>query len=154
MQANEAVNSEIQTMSDDEEKKFTQSDLDRIVQDRHARDKAKYESLETEYNALKVKVAEYENASMDSLKAKVAASLKLPAGLAARLSGATEKELIDDGEKLLKELGPKPPVGGSGNPAGEVKKPLTRESVKAMNPQEIIDNMDRIKAQMKEGALK
>lgn len=141
-------------MSDDAEKKFTQADVDRIVQERLAREKAKYEELEAERDALKEKVGEYEKASLDTLKQTVATDLKLPPSLAGRLQGANEKELRADGEKLLKELGPKEPVGGAGNPAGEVKKPLTRESVKAMSPQEIIENMDQIKSQMKEGSLR
>jgi hypothetical protein len=139
---------------DDGEKRFTQADVDRIVQDRVAREKAKYEELEAERDALKEKVAEYEKTSLDSLKTKIATDLKLPPSLAGRLQGANEKELRADGEKLLKEIGPKEPVGGGGNPAGEVKKPLTREAVKAMKPDEIIANMDQIKSQMKEGSLR
>jgi len=139
---------------DDGDKKFTQADVDRIVQERLAREKAKYEELEAERDALKDKVAEYEKTSLDTLKQKVVSDLKLPPSLAGRLQGTTEAELKADGEKLLKELGPKEPVGGGGNPPGEVKKPLTREAVKAMKPDEIIANMDQIKAQMKEGTLK
>ena len=139
---------------DDGEKKFTQADVDRIVQARLDREKAKYEELEAERDALKEKVAEYEQTSLDTLKQKVATDLKLPPSLAGRLQGTTEAELKADGEKLLKEIGPKEPVGGGGNPAGEVKKPLTREAVKAMKPDEIIANMDQIKAQMKEGTLR
>jgi len=139
---------------DDGEKKFTQADVDRIVQDRLAREKTKYEELEAERDALKDKVAEYEKTSLDSLKQKIVVDLKLPPSLARRLQGTTEEELKADGEKLLKELGPREPVGGGGNPAGEVKKPLTREAVKKMTPDQIIANMDQIKAQMKEGTLR
>ena len=144
-------------MSDDAEKKFTQADMDRIVQERLAREKAKYadyDEIKAENEQLKTKLAENEAANLDTLKQKVAVDLKMPPTLAGRLQGASEKELRADGEKLLKELGPKEPVGGAGNPAGEVKKPLTREAVKAMTPQEIIENMDQIKAQMKEGTLR
>ena len=139
---------------DDGEKKFTQADVDRIVQDRLAREKTKYEELEAERDALKEKVSEHEKASLDSLKQKIVVDLKLPPSLARRLQGTTEEELKADGEKLLKELGPREPVGGGGNPAGEVKKPLTREAVKKMTPDQIIANMDQIKAQMKEGTLR
>ncbi|KQC16312.1 MAG: hypothetical protein APR56_08285 [Methanosaeta sp. SDB] len=144
-------------MSDDAEKKFTQADVDRIVQERVNREKAKYadyDGIKAENEQLKAKVAENEAANLDTLKQKVATDLKLPPGMAGRLQGTTEKELRADGEALLKELGPKEPVGGAGNPAGEVKKPLTREAVKAMTPQEIIENMDDIKAQMRDGTLK
>jgi hypothetical protein len=145
----------------DDEKKFTQADVDRFIQERLAREKAKYadyDEIKAENEELKAKLAEAEAAgkaaNLDTLKAKIATDLKLPPSLAGRLQGANEKELRADGEKLLKELGPKEPVGGAGNPAGEVKKPLTREAVKAMTPQEIIANMDQIKSQMKEGSLR
>ena len=144
------------SMSDDE-KKFTQADVDRIVQERLAREKAKYadyDEIKAENADLKAKLAEHESKTLDSLKQKIATDLKLPPSLAGRLQGKTEAELRADGEKMLKEIGPKEPVGGAGNPAGEVKKPLTREAVKAMKPDEIIANMDQIKAQMKEGTLR
>ena len=139
---------------DDGEKKFTQADVDRIVQDRVAREKAKYDEVVAENATLKEKVAEHEKTSLDSLKAKIATDLKLPPSLAGRLQGTNEAELKADGEKMLKEIGPKEPVGGAGNPPGEAKKPLTREAVEAMKPDEIIANMDQIKSQMKEGSLR
>ena len=145
-------------MTDDAEtKKFTQADVDRIVQERVNREKAKYadyDEIKAENADLKAKLAEHESKNLDSLKAKIATDLKLPPSLAGRLQGTTEAELKADGEKLLKEIGPKEPVGGAGNPPGEVKKPLTREAVKAMTPQEIIANMDQIKSQMKDGSLR
>ncbi|MDD5047879.1 MAG: hypothetical protein PHH09_03035 [Methanoregulaceae archaeon] len=141
----------------DDEKKFTQADVDRIVQERVNREKAKfadYDEIKAENEQLKAKIAENEATNLDSLKQKIATDLKLPPSLAGRLLGTNEAELKADGEKLLKEIGPKEPVGGGGNPAGEVKKPLTREAVKAMKPDEIIANMDQIKSQMKEGTLR
>jgi len=148
-------------MSSDDEKKFTQADVDRIVQERLNREKAKYadyEDLKAENAALKAKIAEAETAgkaaTLDTLKQKVVTDLKLPPSLAGRLQGATEEELKADGAKLLKELGPREPVGGGGQPPGDVKKPLTREAVKKMTPDQIIANMDQIKAQMKEGSLR
>jgi hypothetical protein len=141
----------------DDEKKFTQADVDRFIQERVAREKAKYadyDEIKAENADLKAKLADHESKNLDSLKAKIATDLKLPPTLAGRLQGTNEAELKADGEKLLKEIGPKEPVGGGGNPAGEVKKPLTREAVKAMKPQEIIEHMDQIKSQMKEGTLR
>jgi hypothetical protein len=141
----------------DDEKKFTQADVDRIVQERVNREKAKYadyDEIKAENEQLKAKIAENEASNLDTLKAKIATDLKLPPSLAGRLQGTTEAELKADGEKLLKEIGPKESVGGGGNPAGETKKPLTREAVKAMKPQEIIEHMDQIKSQMKEGTLR
>jgi hypothetical protein len=144
-------------MTDDAEKKFTQADVDRFIQERITREKGKYadyDEIKAERDALKEKVAEYEMTSLDSLKQKIATDLKLPPSLAGRLQGETEAELRADGEKLAKEIGPKEPVGGGGNPPGDVKKPLTREAVKKMTPDQIIENMDQIKAQMKEGSLR
>jgi hypothetical protein len=144
-------------MSSDDEKKFTQADVDRIVQERIAREKAKYadyDEIKAENEDLKAKIAENESATLENLKQKVVTDLKLPPSLAGRLQGATEEELKADGAKLLKELGPREPVGGGGQPPGDVKKPLTREAVKKMTPDQIIANMDQIKAQMKEGSLR
>lgn len=144
-------------MSSDDEKKFTQADVDRIVQERIAREKAKYadyDEIKAENEDLKAKIAENESATLENLKQKVVTDLKLPPSLAGRLQGSTEEELKVDGVKLLKELGPREPVGGGGQPPGDVKKPLTREAVKKMTPDQIIANMDQIKAQMKEGSLR
>ncbi len=144
-------------MSSDDAKKFTQADVDRIVQERIAREKAKYadyDEIKAENEDLKAKIAETESATLENLKQKVVTDLKLPPSLAGRLQGSTEEELKVDGVKLLKELGPREPVGGGGQPPGDVKKPLTREAVKKMTPDQIIANMDQIKAQMKEGSLR
>ena len=144
-------------MADDAELKFTQADVDRIVQERLSREKAKYadyDEIKAENEDLKAKIAENESATLENLKQKVVTDLKLPPSLAGRLQGATEEELKADGAKLLKELGPREPVGGGGQPPGDVKKPLTREAVKKMTPDQIIANMDQIKAQMKEGSLR
>ena len=141
----------------DDEKKFTQADMDRAIAERLAREKTKYadyDEIKAERDELKTKVADHEKISLEAARAKVVAELKLPPGMGTRLQGETEEELKADGAKLLKELGPREPVGGSGQPPGDVKKPLTREAVKAMTPDQIIANMDQIKAQMKEGTLK
>jgi len=141
-------------MSDDDEKRFTQADVDRIIQKRLDREAAKMEALEEENRTLKGQLEEYQKASLETLRQKVATDLKLPEPLAGRLQGKNEKELRADAAKLLEEIGPKEPSGAGGNPATDTKKPLTREAVKAMTPSEIIDNMDQIKAQMKDGTLK
>ncbi|MDF0591661.1 hypothetical protein [Candidatus Methanocrinis natronophilus] len=145
----------------DDEKKFTQADVDRIVQERLNREKAKYadyEDLKRENEDLKAKIAEAETAgkaaTLENLKQKVVTDLKLPPSLAGRLQGSTEEELKVDGAKLLKELGPREPVGGGGSPPGESVKPLTREAVKKMTPDQVIANMDQIKSQLKEGSLR
>ncbi|MDD3566307.1 MAG: hypothetical protein PHN90_11630, partial [Methanothrix sp.] len=58
----------------DDEKKFTQADVDRIVQERVNREKAKfadYDEIKAENADLKAKLAEHESKTLDSLKAKI-----------------------------------------------------------------------------------
>ena len=63
-----------------------------------------YEASEAKNVVLEGKLAEKE---LDALKTKVAAAVKLPAGLAGRLQGETEEELTEDAKLLAAEL-PKP----------------------------------------------
>ncbi len=46
-----------------------------------------------------------------------------------------------------------PAVGSGTAPPVGAKKPYTRADVKAMSPEEIIENMDQISAQLKDGSL-
>ena len=138
----------------DDEKKFSQADVDRIVQDRIAREKAKYDEVVNENTALKAKVGEYEKTSLDTLKQKIASEKKLPAALIKRLQGNTEAELQADADSLLKEIGAKEGDGTGGNPDSKNEKPLTKEAIKAMSPEEIQANLPKIKEQMKAGTLK
>ena len=90
-----------------------------------AEEQGEYKKL---YEATLAKVeeaeAEAKGLKLDALKTKVAAAVKLPAGLAARLQGETEEELTEDAKLLAAEL-PKPSfetdagkgTGGDGGPA-------------------------------------
>jgi len=138
----------------DDEKKFSQADVDRIIQTRLDREKAKYDEVVTENTALKAKVEEYEKTSLDTLKQKIASEKKLPAALIKRLQGNTEAELQADADSLLKEIGAKEGDGTGGNPDSKNEKPLTKEAIKAMSPEEIQANLPKIKEQMKAGTLK
>jgi hypothetical protein len=139
----------------DDEKKFSQADVDRIVQDRLAREKEKYTALAAENETLKATIAEHEKTTLDSLRKKVATDLKLPPNLSGRLQGKTEAELRADGESLLKDLGTDDKAkGGAGNPPGNDQKPITKESIKAMTPEEVQANLPKIKEALKAGALK
>lgn len=138
----------------DDEKKFSQADVDRIVQDRIAREKAKYDEVVNENTALKAKVGEYEKTSLDTLKQKIASEKKLPPALIKRLQGSTEAELQADADALLKEIGAKEGDGTGGNPDSKNEKPLTKEAIKAMSPEEIQANLPKIKEQMKAGTLR
>ena len=140
----------------DDEKKFTQEDVDRFIQERLAREKARYsdyDEIKAENADLKAKAEKAGRETLSALKIDVATAFKLPEKLASRLSGTSKEELEADAKKLLEEIGPKEPVGGAGSPASETKKPISRDAIKQMTPQQIIDNMDQIKAQMADGSL-
>jgi hypothetical protein len=99
-------------------KTFTQAEVDKIVRDRVARERAKY----ADYDDLKAAAAEgdksksqldkvseqlaaltkrAEAAEARETRAKVVASKKLPPSLAKRLQGSTEEELTADADELL-----------------------------------------------------
>ncbi|MCP1391213.1 MAG: hypothetical protein J5I35_00450, partial [Methanothrix harundinacea] len=77
-----AVNFGGNPLADDAELKFTQADVDRIVQERLSREKAKYadyDEIKAENMELKTKIAEAETtikaAALDSLKQKIVVDL-------------------------------------------------------------------------------
>jgi hypothetical protein len=101
-------------------KTFTQAEVNQIVKDRVARERAKY----ADYDDLKTaaadadksktqldKVSEQlaaltsraEQAEAREARAKVIAAKKLPASLAKRLQGTTEEELTADADELLSD---------------------------------------------------
>ena len=98
-----------------QEQSFTQADVDRIVNERLAREKTKY----ADYDDLKAKagnavtleerVAEIEKqakASEDrALRAEIANAKGLTASQAKRLIGSTREELEADADELLKDIG-------------------------------------------------
>jgi septal ring factor EnvC (AmiA/AmiB activator) len=158
----------------DEEKKFTQEDVDKIVQERLARERAKYADydqikaeleatrashaeLRAENVTLKAEIAERDGKMKDSemkaQKAEVARKAGLSEALADRIQGATPEEMEADALRLAEAMGPGPAVGTGTNPPTGAKRPLTRADVKKMSPDEITANWDQIKAQLKDGSL-
>lgn len=158
----------------DEEKKFTQEDVDKIVQERLARERAKYadyDQIKSELEATRASHAELrvENMSLKSelaerdrtmkaselklAKAEIAKKAGLSEALADRIQGATPEEMEADALRLAEAMGPGPAVGTGTNPPTGAKRPLTRADVKKMSPDEIIANWDQIKAQLKDGSL-
>lgn len=165
------------------DKKFSAQDVNRLVQKRLDRQKAKfadYDTLQHEHAAMKAELAKLKKAAASSskstgrrgdrkragdadgsegrrgaLRAKIRAAKKagLPASMATRLKGSDDESLLRDAEKLKKSLGPGPKVGTGTNPPKGAKRPLTRADIKKMSPDEIIKNMDQIKAQLKDGSL-
>ena len=165
------------------DKKFSAQDVNKLVQKRLDRQKAKfadYDQLRDEHAAMKAELAKLKKAAASSsddtegrgkkkragdadgsegrrgaLRAKIRAAKKagLPASMATRLKGSDDESLLRDAEKLKKSLGPGPKVGAGTNPPKGAKRPLTRTDIKKMSPEEIIKNMDQIKAQLKDGSL-
>ena len=165
------------------DKKFSAQDVNKLVQKRLDRQKAKfadYDQLRDEHAAMKAELAKLKKAAASSsddtegrgkkkragdadgsegrrgaLRAKIRAAKKagLPASMATRLKGSDDESLLRDAEKLKKSLGPGPKVGTGTNPPKGAKRPLTRADVKKMSPDEIIKNLDQIKAQLKDGSL-
>ncbi len=165
------------------DKKFSAQDVNKLVQKRLDRQKAKfadYDQLRDEHAAMKAELAKLKKAAASSsddtegrgkkkragdadgsegrrgaLRAKIRAAKKagLPASMATRLKGSDDESLLRDAEKLKKSLGPGPKVGTGTNPPKGAKRPLTRADIKKMSPDEIIKNMDQIKAQLKDGSL-
>jgi len=157
-----------------EEKFFTQADLDRIINDRlkserrKADEKAaeaarKAQAEEAEKNGEWKVLAEQRQAELeklaDMLKVKelnelrmtIAKKVGIPDALAVRLIGETEDDIMADAVNLFSTL-PKPTssvtVGNSTNPSIAPK--LTRESISRMSPDEINRNWEAVAAAMQD----
>lgn len=115
-------------------KTFTQADVDKLIRDRLARERAKYadydelktaaseaDKSKTQLDKLSQQIGELtsraEKAEAATTRAKVVAAKKLPPALAKRLQGKTEEELSADADELLadwKAAGGKVDDGESG----------------------------------------
>lgn len=158
----------------DEDKKFSQDDVDKIVQDRLARERAKfsdYDQIKAELEAtraahaelkaentdLKAELAEKDGKMRDSetraKKIEIATRAGLSEALADRLQGTTPEELAADAKRLAEAMGPGPAVGSGTAPPTGAKRPLTRADLKKMTPEEITANWDQIRSQLKDGSL-
>lgn len=158
----------------EEDKKFSQEDVDKIVQERLARERAKFSDydaikaeleatrtshaeLKAENTSLKAELAEKDGKMRDSetraMKAEIAKTVGLPEALSSRIQGETEAELLADAKRLAEAMGPGPAVGSGTAPPTGAKKPLTRADLKKMTPEEITANWDQIKSQLKDGSL-
>jgi predicted nuclease with TOPRIM domain len=108
------------------DKTFTQADLDRVVQDRLAREREKFagfedikskaeefdklkesqrsdlEKLQAERDELKTQLTPLQT---ENLRLRVAAEKKLPPELIDRLKGGTKEEMQADADELLKLVG-------------------------------------------------
>lgn len=136
-----------------EERKFTQAELDAIVKDRLAREKAKREEAEKaarekaeaealaknqeweklaaqrekELNEIK---AENERLHIEGMKRQAAAKVGLPEIFADRIKGGTAEEMETDAQALLEAMPKTKPAAGSGastNPSGASNRGETDE---------------------------
>ena len=151
----------------DDERRFTQEDVDRIVSERLKRDRekrgdatlmAEIAALKAENETLKGEVEDLRVASRRSeitaLRAKIAKETHLPEGLASRLTGETEEAIRSDAVKLREELGPVKNVGQGSNPPTITPKVWSRAEVEAMKPDQLIEYMPQIEKQLAEGTLR
>jgi len=111
----------------DSGKVFTQADVDRLIKERLSRERGKTEKAaaaaksaaekaaleeqnkfqelyEKEKSELEKVIAENEALQLKSLRREIAAELKIPSGLAARLTGNTREEIEADAIELLAAL--------------------------------------------------
>ena len=152
----------------DEEKKFTQADVDRFVADRLkiererrgdnekliAENTALKEQLATEQQtraALEGKVALRDEAD---LKAKIANEEGLPLKLLPLITGKTEDELRAAMRVMVVGIGPGPAIGAETNPARPAPVRYTKAQLENMKPEDIEKNWQTIEAQLADGSLR
>ena len=154
----------------DDEKKFTQADLDRIIGERLTQDRAtrgdptvllqtvsdlrqQNTTLQQERDALQSKVATVDRTG---LLTKVGMELKVPPTVLEFVQGATEDEMKASATKLLAGIGPGPSLGGATNPPGgnTAPKVYTSAELKGMKPEAINADWVNISAQLKSGQVK
>jgi len=152
----------------DEEKKFTQADVDRFVADRLkiererrgdnekliAENTALKEQLATEQQtraALEGKVALRDEAD---LKAKIANEEGLPLKLLPLITGKTEDELRAAMRVMVVGIGPGPAIGAETNPASPAPVRYTKAQLENMKPEDIEKNWQTIEAQLADGSLR
>lgn len=120
-------------------KTFTQEQLDRIIQERLAKERQKYEGVDLDDLKSKAqKLAELEasqqttaeklqnerdaakrdaeKAAAENLRFRVALEKNLPAELIDRLQGGTKEEMAADADKLLELVSPTPGLDGGARP--------------------------------------
>ncbi|MFW6091495.1 MAG: capsid assembly scaffolding protein Gp46 family protein [Actinomycetota bacterium] len=125
-----------QTSAPPAEKTFTQDEVNRIVEDRLKRERAKF----SDYDELRRRAEEADKSKSDiekltetvsqlksdlgeerqrSLRAEVAQAKGLTPRQARRLTGSTKEELEADADEILEDFGVKRDGGGNGGGSGE-----------------------------------
>ncbi|MFA5431730.1 MAG: hypothetical protein WC319_02470 [Candidatus Paceibacterota bacterium] len=154
----------------DEDKKFTQADVDRIVSERLARDREsrgdptvllqtvaelRQQLVDEKANAsaLQSKVATTDRTAMLS---KIGVDLKVPPQLMGFIQGDTDEAMRASATALIAGIGPGPSIGGSTNPpAGNAApKVYTAQELREMKPEQINADWVNISTQLKAGQVK
>lgn len=147
-----------------------QAEVNRIVQERLERDRQSRSTnnqtdpaILTLLNEVKTELATERNkrlelektqnqSTIETLKKKIVADMKitLPDSLLQYVTGTDEASLKASIEKIAKDLGPGPSIGGATNPPGGNAAPrqYTREMLSGMSPKEINADWDNISKQM------
>ncbi len=151
----------------EDEKKFTQADVDRIVSDRLKREKETHgdnealkaenaalkESLlseQTTRQALEVKVSLKEETE---LRQRIAKEVSLPEGLIPLITGKTEDEIRSNMKIMVASIGPGPAIGAATTPATPAPVRYTRAQIDQMAPEDIEKNWETIEKQIADGSL-
>jgi len=140
----------------DEDKEFTQAELDTAVEAARAEEAAKYpdyNQIKTENDKLKTDLATRDEQLLDALKTEIVKAHNLPEAMTARIQGATRDELEADAKSLSDALGVKKKTGDGTNPATKTKTIFTRSDLEGMSADEINKNWDIISGQLKAGSL-
>lgn len=154
----------------DDEKKFTQADVDRIVSERLARDRetrgdpsvliqtvSELRNQLAQANALNETLkSKVDTNNRTSILSKVGVELKVPPALTEFITGATEEEMRASATKLMSSIGPGPSLGGSTNPpdGNSAPKIYTAQELHSMSPDAINKDWANISAQLKAGQIK
>lgn len=151
----------------DEDKKFTQADVDRIVSERLQREKTNHISKEDhdkELSVLKTTVDQLngEKVALEAkittrdtadLKVKIAGEEKLPVALIPLINGSNADEIRSAMKIMVAGIGPGPAIGAGTNPATPGIKRYTKQEVEKMSPADITKNWKTIEAQLADGSL-
>ena len=154
----------------DEDKKFTQADVDRIVSERLARDRDTRgdptvllqtvaelrNQLSTEREARESLQSKVASTDRNGMLTKIGLELKVPSGILEFVQGSTEDEMRASAQKLIAGLGPGPSIGGSTNPpqGNSAPKVYTAQELRDMSPDAINADWENISTQLKAGQVK
>jgi hypothetical protein len=156
----------------EDDRKFTQEDVNRIVQERLARDREARnamdpdllkritnleEKLVSERAALAKLEGELAQSAVTRTRAEIAAAKGLPTELVEFVVGSTKEEMAASADKLVASLGVKQTaVGGVTNPGTTNTPPrvYTAQELKSMTPEQVNADWENISAQLKAGTVK